>query len=202
MPKPKSVSSPTVDEVEEGRELARIEDRAEQGLEPLKDSPVLNKLLLRNARQPVNIIATRTGMTPQEVSERLVELLDNPDWRDDLMEEKLLLAEVSMLVDDIRERMTRSNLDDESWMQGARVQLAAIKTMLDQLDKRRKAVDGHLSLLTKKQAELFAEAVRLNNTLTVEALARKYGLEESVVYAEWAENFPKAIEYLEARSNG
>ena len=98
MPRPKEASTPTVEEVEEKNALAVIERNAESGIEPLVDSPALNKLLLRNARKSFNEISQITGIPVGEVAERLTNLLDNRTWRDDLMEEKLLLAEVGMLV--------------------------------------------------------------------------------------------------------
>jgi hypothetical protein len=133
------------------------------------------------------------------VAERLEYLLDHTTVRDDLMEEKLLLREVSMLVGDIRERMGRFNVEDEGWASMARVQLQAIKTLLEQVEKRRKAVDGQLAVVNKMQADMFAEAIRINNELTVRAIAEKYGIKEEIVYAEWEDNFPKAIAYLESK---
>ena len=167
-------------------------------LEPLKESAALNKLLLRNARQSNVVISQRTGIPVEEVAERLEALLNNPDWRNDLMEEKLLLAEVSMLVDDIRERMSRYNVEDEGWASMARVQLAAIRTMLEQLDKRRKAVNGELALVTRMQAELFAQAIRLAQERAVLNIQKKYPeLDGEIIYAEFEEALPGAIEFLE-----
>jgi hypothetical protein len=182
------------------RVMPETEEEKAKALEPLADSPALNRLLLRNARKSLNEIAATTGMPVAEVAERLSALLDNRSWRDDLMEEKLLLAEVGMLVEDIRERMSRFGVDDEGWASMARVQLQAIKTLLEQVEKRRKAVDGQLSVMTTMQAQMIADAIKLNNELTVEALARKHGLLEEEVYAEWEDNFPRAIEMLEARA--
>jgi hypothetical protein len=168
-------------------------------LEELKESPALNKLLLKNARRTPNEIEALTGIPAAEVAERLEYLLDHTTVRDDLMEEKLLLREVSMLVGDIRERMGRFNVEDEGWASMARVQLQAIKTLLEQVEKRRKAVDGQLAVVNKMQADMFAEAIRINNELTVRAIAEKYGIKEEIVYAEWEDNFPKAIAYLESK---
>ena len=167
-------------------------------LEPLEDSAAVNKLLLRNARQSLSIIAERTGIPANEVSERLVQLLDNPGWRDDLMEEKLLLAEINMLVDDIRTRMSRTNVEDEGWASMARVQLAAIRTMLEQLDKRRKAVNGELALVTRLQAEMIVQAIKLATERAVFSIQKKYPeLDSEIIYAEFEEALPAAIEYVE-----
>lgn len=167
-------------------------------LEPLVESPHVNKLLLRNARQPLNVIAERTGIPEGEVAERLTALLDNPYWRDDLMEEKLLIAEIAMLVEDIRERMSGYRVEDEGWASMARVQLAAIKTMLEQLEKRRKAVNGELALVSRLQAELFVAAMRLQQDRALLNIQRKYPeIDIELLYAEFNEALPLAIGLIE-----
>lgn len=202
MGKEKSFSSPSEDEIQTRTEDRELEAAVESGdLEPLKDSPALNRLLLKNARKSHAEIARLTGLSPEEVSERLTTLLDNRSWRDDLMEEKLLLAEMGMFMEDVRDRMNRAMIDDEAWASMARVHLAALKTSLEQLEKRRKAISGDLAVLTMEQARYFAEAIKLNNQLTAENLALKYGVTEEEVYAEWEETFPLAVEMLEARAD-
>lgn len=194
----KNASYPSGDEIARRNEDADLAERvAMLEDESLADSPALNRLLLRNARKSFSDIAAATGIPVGEVAERLSTLLDNTSWRDDLMEEKLLLAEMSLLMDDVRERMNRTGTEDEAWASMARVALATIKTQLEQLNTRRKVLDGKLSALTLIQAQMFAEAIKLNNQLTIEALAVKYGIAEQEVYAEWEENFPKAVAYLE-----
>lgn len=200
----KNFSSPTEEEQKESDQLALIEDAAasaagSQELEPLQESAALNKLLLRNARQSNNVISQKTGIPVGEVAERLTALLDNPGWRDDLMEEKLALKEVSMLLDEIRERMSRKNVDDEAWAQMARMQLQTLRTILEQLDKRRKAVDGQLALVTRLQAEVFGAAIRLAQERAVLNIQRRYPeLDPEVIYAEFEDALPGAIDYVEA----
>lgn len=203
MAREKTSSTPTLEEVDERNALAVIEQNAEMGIEPLVDSPALNKLLLRNARKSFNEIAAITGIKAEEVAERLTALLDNRTWRDDLMEEKLLLAEVGMLVDDIRTRMSRFNVEDEGWASMARVQLQAIKTLMEQMAQRRKDVDGKLSLVTMLQAQLMAEAIRIAQERAVLNIERKYpDMDPNIIYVEFEEALPEAIAYLEARADG
>lgn len=185
-----------------GQELvlnAAIRSGDPADLEPLLDSPAMNRLLLKNARKSYTQIAEITGLPVGEVAERLEKLLNSTSMRDDLMEEKLLLAEIAMQVEDIRERTSRVGIDDEAWASMQRVQLAATKTMLDQLDKRRKAVDGKLAILTAEQAQEFVNLVRMNNEITAQSLAAKHDIPIEEVYAEWEENLPRAIEAMEAR---
>ena len=171
-------------------------------LSPLAASPALNKLLLRHARKSFNEIAELTGIPPQEVSERLTSLLDDRTWRDDIQEEKLILDDIAGLVDQIRTRMAGANTDDEGWASMARVQLQAFKTMLEQLDKRRKALNGELSLITLQQARLMAEAIKIAQERAVLNIEKKYPeLDSEVIYAEFEEALPKAVAYLEARAD-
>lgn len=199
--KPKIQSRPTEDEADalfEDRQLALAIVDKSTDLETLQDSPALNRLLLKNARKSFDEISKMTGLPVGEVAERLSTLLDNRDWRDDLMEEKLLLAEMGMFMDDVRERMARSMVDDESWASMARVQLAAIKTMLEQLASRRKALNGQLATLTADQARMFADAIKLAHDMTIRALEAKYpDIDTDVIYAEFEEALPQAINYLE-----
>lgn len=204
MPREKTITTPSEDEMRARDELRAIEAAVAAGteLEPLAESAALNKLLLRNARQSLVVISQKTGIKVEEVAERLTALLDNPSWRDDLMEEKLLLAEVAMLVDDIRDRMSRYNVEDEGWASMARVQLAAIKTMLEQVEKRRKAVNGELAVVTQLQAQLFAEAIKIASERAVLNIERKYpDLDPEIIYAEFDAALPEAIAYLEARAD-
>lgn len=179
-----------------------VTDELGKELEPLADSPALNRLLLRHARKSNNEISKLTGIPVGEVAERLESLLDNRLWRDDLMEEKLLLAEIAMLIEDIRERMSRFGTEDEGWASMARVQLAAIKTILEQMDKRRKAVDGQLQLVNMLQAQMIADAIKIAREKAIQSIARKYPeIDVEVIYAEFDEEFPKAIAFLEGHTN-
>lgn len=208
--KPKSVSRPTHDEAVQldedlalSAELAiRTADEGKE-LEPLADSPALNRLLLKHARKSPNEIAALTGLEPNEVAERLSALLDNRSWRDDLMEEKLLLADAAALFEGVRERMDRLGMDDEAWASMARVQLAVVRTLLEQLADRRKAVDGKLATLTMEQAQDFAATIKMAHDIMMTALERKYpDLDQEIIYAEWEEALPLAIERLEAKARG
>ena len=203
MTRDKTVSSPTTSEIEELDAIEKIQRDAEKGLAPLEESPELNKLLLRHARKSANMVQKLTGIPAAEVAERLTALLDTPSWRDDLMEEKLLLAEISMLVDDIRERMSRYGVEDEGWASMARVQLQAIKTIMEQMDKRRKAVDGQLKIVTQMQAQLMGEAIRIAQERAILNIQKKYPeLDVEIIYAEFEEELPHAIKFLEDRANG
>jgi hypothetical protein len=206
MVREKTFSSPTDGELVEYDQMQAIEMAAASGsteLAALEDSPVLNKMLLKNARKSPAEIEKLTGIPASEVAERLMSLLDNRSWRDDLMEEKLLLLDVSMLIDDIRERMSRFGVEDEGWASMARVQLQSIKTILEQMDKRRKAVDGQLALVTMLQAQLMAEAIKLAQERAILNIRLKYPeLDTEIIYAEFEEALPLAIEYLEARADG
>lgn len=171
-------------------------------LVPLVESPAVNRLLLRNARKSLNEIAAATGLDVREVEERISALLDNRSWRDDLQEEKLLLAEIGMMIEDIRERATRSNLDDEAWASMMRVQLAAIKTLLEQLDKRQARIDGKLAIVTKAEAEFMAAAIQLAMERAVFNIEKKYPhIEPELIRYEFEQALPEAIQFLESKAS-
>jgi hypothetical protein len=117
------------------------------------------------------------------------------------MEEKLLLAEVSMLVDDIRDRMSRYNVEDEGWASMARVQLAAIRTMLEQLDKRRKAVNGQLVLVNRELANIFVTAIKMQQEIAIRNISEKYPeLDPEIIYTEFEDALPEAITYIDGKT--
>lgn len=195
-------SQPTTAEIERWEEDKRFEDAVANGVATLEESPALNRMLMRHARKSPNEIEKLTGIPADEVAERLTALLDNKGWRDDLMEEKLLLNEVAMLVDDIRERMSRAFVEDEGWASMARVQLQAIKTLLEQLEKRRKAVDGKLALVTMLQAQLMADAIKVAQDKAIRRIQEKFpDLDTDIIYAEFEEALPEAIALLEGRAS-
>lgn len=170
-------------------------------LEPLEESPALNRLLLRNARKSLKEISEITGIDVREVSERLSILVDNRSWRDDLMEEKLLLAELAMLIEDIRERMSRFNVEDDGWAKMAQVQLQTIKTFLEQIDKRRKAINNQLKVITQAQAELMAAAIRLATERAVFRLEQQFPeLDPEVIYVAFDESMEEAVTMLKKKA--
>lgn len=196
----KNPSIPSDEELAEVHDEQAITLSARKGVEPLVESPALNKMLLKYARRSPNDISDLTGIPADEVAERLTGLLETGSWRDDLQEEKLLLAEVGMLVDDIRIRMSRLSVEDEGWASMARVQLQALKTLMEQVEKRRKAVDGKLALVTLQQAQLMAAAIRLAQERAAFELVKKFPqIPEEDIYAEFEEALPAAIEYLESK---
>lgn len=168
---------------------------------PLIDSPALNKKLLKNARQPINVIAERTGLPAGEVAERLMLLLDATNWRDDLLEEKLLLYELQVLTEDIRARMKTASTD-EDYGSMARAQLASIKLMLDQLDKRRKLIDGDLATLTQAEAKIVASAFEVAMEMTVQRLLTEHpGWDAEVIRTTMTEVLPFAVAAVEKHVN-
>jgi uncharacterized protein YidB (DUF937 family) len=197
----KPASVPTDEEIHQAvAELDIRQNAVSKEIVPLKDSPALNKMLLKNARRSLNDIAAMTGLDVAEVSERLTVLYESGSYRDDLQEEKLLLLEVGIIISDVRERMGRLNMDDEAWASMARVQLSGVKTLLEQLEKRRKAIDGKLALITLQQARLIGDSIQLATERAAFNLAKKYGIPEEEVYAEFEEEYPAALNHLEKAS--
>lgn len=202
MPKEKSTSFPTDEEWAERNAEQEIELAARKELAPLVESPALNKMLLKNARKSLADISKLTGIPVDEVSERLTVLTESGSWRDDLQEEKLLLLEVGLLVDDIRTRMGRLSVEDEGWASMARVQLAALKTLMEQVDKRRKAIDGKLALVTLQQASMMVEAFKMARDGAILSLKKKYPeLDEEILYAEFDDALIPAIEYVNSKAS-
>ncbi len=123
----------------------------------LVSSPQLDRRLLRNARKTAREVEEITGIPAEEVAERLTHLLDEYTYRDDLVEEKLLLVELGEVVYDLKDRMNQAE-ETEEYVALARVMSTNVRTMLDQIERRRKAVNIDLNKITEVQARLMAMA--------------------------------------------
>ena len=169
-------------------------------LEPLVSSPAQNKLLLRHARKSIPEIAEITGIPATEVAERLYKLtVEGVNWRDDLVEEKLLLNDLAQLLEDVRAKMSGFNVEDEGWASMARVQLQTIKLMLEQLDKRRKAVDGSLAAITEEQAKMVVSAFEVAQEMAARRIEREHPeWDAEVIRTTLREVLPEAIEAVES----
>jgi hypothetical protein len=123
-------------------------------------SPQLDKRLLRMARSSAREIEEATGIPAAEVAERLSVLLDDKLYRDDLVEEKLLLVELSDTIRDLRDRMQGAD-NTEDYVALARVMSTNVKTMLDQIERRRKAIDVDLMKINEAHAKVIAMALEV-----------------------------------------
>lgn len=168
-------------------------------LVPLVSSPAQDKLLMRHARKTIPEIAELTGIPSAEVAERLHELVVvGVNWRDDLIEEKLLLNDLAQLLDDIREKMKGWDVEDEGWASMARTQLAVVKVMLEQLDKRRRAVDGDLAMVTEAQAKMIATAFGVASEMAVAQIQKAHPEFDSELIRTTLEDvLPAAIQEVE-----
>lgn len=170
-------------------------------LAPLEESPALNRLLIRNARRSAIEIEAITGIPATEVAERLEYLLNNPSVRNDLMEEKLILAEIALVVQDIRDRMDGYVKDDEGFASMARVAIAAAKLQLDQLDKRRKNLTDKLKMVSEFEAGVMMGAVRMAREMAIIEMQERFPeADDEVVYEIIDGSFAKALEHLQENS--
>lgn len=169
-------------------------------LEPLISSPEQNRLLLRHARKTLPEIAELTGIDVREVAERLHDLtVVGVNWRDDLIEEKLLLNDLASLLDDIRDKMNKYDVDDEAWASMARAQLNVVKVMLEQLDKRRKAVNGDLAMITEAQGKMIAGAFEVAMEMAVVRIQKEHPDWDHVVIRTTLQDvLPAAFEEVES----
>lgn len=169
-------------------------------VEPLVSSPELDRRLLRNARKSPAEIEKITGIPAAEVAERLSLLLDQRNWRDDLMEEKLLIVQATDLIHDLQSRMTHVE-DDESYASLARVLTSNVKLMLDQIERRRKNIDTDLQRVTIAQAQLMANAISLAAERAVLELEKMFpDVPSETVREAFEQGIPEAVKLLEAKS--
>ena len=168
---------------------------------PLVSSPELDRRLLRNARKSPAEIELLTGIPAAEVAERLSALLDQRNWRDDLMEEKLLLVQAQDLIHDLQTRLTSAE-DTEAYVALARVLTTNVKMLLDQIERRRKNVDSDLQRVTVAQAQLMANAITIAAERAVLELEKMFPeVPSETVRSAFEGGIPEAIKLLEAKSD-
>lgn len=180
--------------------MTELEAFVNNDLEPLEKSIVLDRKLLRNARRSYNELALITGLDPEEAAERLNALLDQSVIRDDLLHEKLLLFELGELIESTRERMDGAT-KDEDFGGMVRAAVSGIKLTLEQIDKRRKAIDGQLAKLSDEQAKQVAAVFSVAIELVIAELKKELPeQDEEVIRVTFERVLPDAIDKVEGLS--
>lgn len=125
----------------------------------LPDYTTADRLILANARQPIEKISELTGIPAELCAERLEYLLATPDHLTDRMEERLLLLEMSSLVNTAREKM--NNVGEDNWADVANVALRGYDSQAKRLDERRRANEMEIDKITQAQAWRMIEVLRI-----------------------------------------
>ena len=122
----------------------------------LERRSALDSKLLSMARKSPAEIAEATGMKPEEVAERISQLLETRDWLSDRQQERLLLEEIAGLKDMVMDRVKFA--DEKEFTGVANVALRTLKLISERLDARKKLVVADIDEITSAQARLFGKA--------------------------------------------
>lgn len=129
----------------------------------------IDTLLIANARKSPEEIEQKTGISAREAMERLAVILRTRDWMTDRMEERLLLIEMSNLIDDVKNRM--DDASDAHYADVANVALRGYEAMSKRLSERRKLTEEDMNEISRAQAEMFMDVFRTAIQMVVEYMA-------------------------------
>lgn len=125
----------------------------------LPDYAASDRLILSNAREPISVIAEMTGLAPEYCAERLQELLNQRDHLTDRQEERLLLIEMSALVNEAREKLR--HVGEDNWADTANVALRGYDSLAKRMDERRRANAEDEDKITAGQGARTIELIRV-----------------------------------------
>lgn len=126
----------------------------------------VDTLLIANARKSPEEIERATGIPARDALERLAVILRTRDWMTDRQEERLLLIEMDKLIDHVKSRM--EDASDAHYADVANVALRGYEAMSKRLSDRRKLTEEDMAEISRVQAEMFMEVLRMSITEAIE----------------------------------
>lgn len=166
-----------------------------------KARSALDELLIRNARKSPEEIEERTGIPAEEAMQRLGHLLRARDWMTERMEERLIILELSELIDDVKGRL--EHVSEQYYSDTANVALRGYEAIGKRMDARLAITEAEMSEITRVQAEVYIETLNELVQMTIEYIAEVYPdmdatLEEAIVTG-FQRNLPDAYEKIRGR---
>lgn len=160
-------------------ELAQQKRQAER-----KARSAMDELLLRNARKSGEELEELTGIPARQAVERLGFLLRSRDWMTERQEERLLILELSDLIDDVKVRL--ETVSEQYYSDTANVALRGYEAIGKRMDARLAVTEAEMAEITRVQAEMYIETLNEVVQKTIEYIAEVYpdmdpGLEDAII---------------------
>lgn len=178
-----------------------IEKAQERRAAERKMRSALDELLIRNARKSPEEIEEITGVPAEQAMERLGELLRARDWMTERQEEKLLILEMSDLIDDTKKRL--EYVSEQYYSDTANVALRGYEAIGKRMDARAAISEAEMQEITRLQAEVYIDTLNKTVQKTIEYIAQVYPdmdpkLEEAII-AGFQRTLPEAYEEIKGR---
>ncbi len=182
----------TKKEIELAQEKRRVERKARSALD---------ELLIRNARKSGDELEEITGIPAKQALERLGILLRTRDWMTERQEERLLILELSDLIDDVKVRL--ETVSEQYYSDTANVALRGYEAIGKRMDARLAVTEAEMAEITRVQAEMYIETLNELVQRTVEYIAEVMpdmdpGVEDAFI-AGFQRNLQPAYEKISAR---
>lgn len=153
----------TKKEIELAQEKRRVERKARSAMD---------ELLIRNARKSGEELEEITGIPARQALERLGFLLRSRDWMTERQEERLLILELSDLIDDVKKRL--ENVSEQYYSDTANVALRGYEAIGKRMDARLAVTEAEMAEITRVQAEMYIETLNEVVQATIEYVAEVY----------------------------
>lgn len=177
-------------------ELAQEKRDAER-----KARSALDEMLLRHARKSPEEIEAKTGIPAREAMERLAQLLTARDWLTERQEEKLLIMELSDLIDDVKRRL--EHVSEQYYSDTANVALRGYEAIGKRMDARAAITEAEMAEITRIQAEVYIETLNRTVQKTMDYIAEVFPdmdpQLESAVIAGFQRSLPEAYDEIKER---
>lgn len=178
-------------------ELAQQKRAAER-----KARSALDNVLLSNARKSGEELAELTGIDAEQAMERLAYLLRSRDWMTERQEERLLIMEMSDLIDNTKQRL--NHVSEQYYSDTANVALRGYEAIGKRMDARAAITEQEMSEITRVQAELYIETLNRLVQKTMDYVAEVYpdmdATLEDAILAGFQRNLPEAYEEVRGRA--
>lgn len=178
-------------------ELAQQKRSAER-----KARSAFDTLLLRNARKSYEELEELTGVSAAQCAERLSHLLRARDKLTERQEERLLIIEMSDLIDSTKERL--EHVGEQYYSDTANVALRGYEAIGKRMDSRAAITEQEMSEITRVQAEVYIETLNLLVQKTMDYVAEVHpdldtALEDSI-RSGFQRYLPEAYEQIRGRA--
>ena len=178
-------------------ELAQQKRAAER-----KARSALDGVLLRNARKSYEELEELTGVPAAQCAERLSFLLRSRDHLTERQEERLLIIEMSDLIDETRARL--EHVSEQYYSDTANVALRGYEAIGKRMDSRAEITEQEMAEITRVQAEVYIETLNLLVSKTMDYIAEVYpdmdtALEDAIT-AGFRKYLPEAYEEIRSRA--
>lgn len=164
-----------------------------------KSDAQIDKIIWKNAGiLSVRDLARKTGLSPDHVLRRKNQLFDEVDVLTVQQHRQKLTIDMQRIANDAQKSAENAPLEFRAGLLNSAI--AAIKTVLGQLDKQTKGEQTVVDKLNERRVQELLSIVRDSVDISVAQVAELYGLDENELFELFNANLKVAAANAEARN--